>query len=55
VSTNPSLPTKVGILPSLLILRYSSGTPFAGSVSTTSMSRLLAFATALIAVDRGFP
>lgn len=52
-STNPSVPTKVGTLPRAFSSLYSAETPFAGTVSTISSSSPLAFATALIAVDRG--
>lgn len=51
----PSAPTKDGIRPRGLIFRYSSGTPFAGSVWTISRSSLLALATARIATERGLP
>src|SRR5689334_12381067 len=55
LSTKPSAPSNVGTLPSLLIFRYSSGTPLAGSVWTYSMSSPFSFATALRAVVRGLP
>jgi hypothetical protein len=53
--TKPSAPSKVGTLPSLLSLRYSSETPLAGSVATNSTSRPFSLATARREVVRGLP
>jgi len=54
VRTKPSAPTKVGTLWRGLALRNSS-VGLVVSVSTSSTSRLLAFATARMAVERGLP
>jgi hypothetical protein len=54
VSTKPSAPTKVGTLWRGLALRNSAD-GLVVSVSTSSSSRLLAFATARMAVERGLP
>lgn len=52
-SVYPSAPTKAGTLPSLFALLSSAGM-LLKSTLTTSRSTLLAFATALMAVVRGF-
>lgn len=52
-SVYPSAPTNAGILPSLFALLCSSEM-LLKSTLTTSRSTLLAFATALMAVVRGF-
>lgn len=53
VNSYPSAPTKDGILPSLLILKYSRlRGPLDVSMSTISRSSLFALATARIAVER---
>jgi hypothetical protein len=54
VRTKPSAPTKVGTLWSGLSSR-NSAVGLVVSVSTSWRSRLLAFATARMAVERGLP
>ena len=56
VNSYPSAPTKDGTFPSLLSFRYSVlRGPWETSVSTISRSSLFAFATARMAIERGFP
>lgn len=51
----PSAPTNVGIFPSLLYLERYSESVIGNSCVLMSRSRLLAFATILMAVERALP